>query len=705
MGDTGENNCRRPGNIIVVDHGILLQQEEQLLSRIAVGFTEDQALLELLRRMSLVPENLRYTQVDLVVDGVTILPTGSGGWPYGPIIINPPSNIAEGFRVEFLSALGGFTPLPARNGGSIYGTSTVLKSDGKKLAIATRQGSSLPKCARSETFTIRIHHSGGPSQDFTLKLPIELRIKTYPFPSLRFRPGVYASRELCAAGEPGPMNWAWIPGNGTSFPPPGMSFGEDADGNATLSGIPGAGDYLATGHFLVVQSNNYATVPATVRVGLIFDEDSDYCDGNISLVPGEFFRCELPRPSEYSNYTWRLTSGNLPPGLALIQPTGMRWYVEGTVPIITASGTPVNTHNVEFKLRVPGLAADLASHQLTFTIGIPFSVLTQNTILRPNVIIFPNTGDDNEQRTDFMLDWINHGEFDIIALQEVFDNDQRNQFATGYSINEFNLLWGPTYSPGIEDESGLALFVRGDPNVDFFTRWTHLVSNHETGLFAAEMPVPPFLSQVCEGGDCFAWKGYSITKVPIGPNDQEFVWVVNTHLQASYEDGDETEYENIRRWQLERIILHLAATRFQSHPVILLGDLNIIASESEYRARFGDLLSDWEDPVRAEFCRFFGRANPSCGELPFTNDETRNAYAHFFDDHVPHPGDQTRLDYILIRQGSDFQVIVDEVALEDNSAEPDLCRDTFPLQGHPGMSCYLSDHYGLSARMRLVRIP
>jgi endonuclease/exonuclease/phosphatase family metal-dependent hydrolase len=293
-----------------------------------------------------------------------------------------------------------------------------------------------------------------------------------------------------------------------------------------------------------------------------------------------------------------------------------------------------------------------------------------------------------------MLNRINSGEFDIVAFQEVFDDHQRDQFATGYSGQEYNLVWGPTEAAGFliffGEESGLGIFVKGDSNVDFFTRWYRLLANHQVGTF-----------NTCEDHDCKSKKGYSITKVPIGPNDSEFVWIVNTHLQASYDSP--RQYENTRKAQLRMIINHLRAQRFRTHPVVLLGDLNIAANNREYFDRLGDLLAGWEDPVRAAF----GRG------LPFTNDKTRNAYNHFWDDdHLDnharqssHPRTRSRLDYILVRQGTDFQINVDGVAMEDVSPSTELCRNTFPLQDHAadGMNCYFSDHYGLSARMRLVR--
>jgi hypothetical protein len=132
--------------------------------------------------------------------------------------------------------------------------------------------------------------------------------------------------------------------------------------------------------------------------------------------------------------------------------------------------------------------------------------------------------------------------------------------------------------------------------------------------------------------------------------------------------------------QLTQIMDHLSAARFLTHPVLLMGDLNIVGGGSEYNERFQDLFNGWGDPVAAAF------GNTA---LPFTNDKTSNAYGHFWEgnhllehslqriyhqsgeqvcrlvvaqivtlnpdevcrESIPHPMTQNRLDYILIRQG------------------------------------------------------
>jgi endonuclease/exonuclease/phosphatase family metal-dependent hydrolase len=358
----------------------------------------------------------------------------------------------------------------------------------------------------------------------------------------------------------------------------------------------------------------------------------------------------------------------------------------------------------------------------TCDVGIPLRVWTQNTILRPNIPFVPNTGADNAERTQMILDRINAQTFDLIALQEVFDDDQRHQLATGISHEHYNLVWGPTqesHTLGITttEESGLGLVVKARSPSPWDVRQLYLEQGHSSQVFATD----------CEGDDCYAHKGFSVTRVYIGPLD--YLYVVNTHLQAAYDADD--QYSATRQSQLTEIMDYFSDPYYATHPVLLLGDLNIVAGETGYTERFGGVLSGWEDPLTVAF------NNPA---LPFTNDKTRNAYAHFWEgnhllEHVlqqiyrqsgeqacrqaaaalyldadalcqgsiPHPTTQNRLDYILIRQGSDYQLVTESVPMEDTHRLTAMCRDEFPLQDHPSLRCYLADHFGLSATLRLVR--
>ena len=61
----------------------------------------------------------------------------------------------------------------------------------------------------------------------------------------------------------------------------------------------------------------------------------------------------------------------------------------------------------------------------------------------------------------------------------------------------------------------------------------------------------------------------------------------------------------------------------------------------------------------------------------------------------------------MIRQGTNYRLAMDSVQLEDSPRPTDLCRDRFQSQfrdtGHTNLVCYLSDHFGLSGNLRLIR--
>jgi endonuclease/exonuclease/phosphatase family metal-dependent hydrolase len=630
-------------------------------------------------------------------------------------ILQPPANIPSGFSAEIVGAQGGFVAQPPW-GGTLYGGSVYLNSDRSRLVLATQPTFSLPQCARSETFTVRLTHANG-SSDFQVILPVRLQMPGIGVQSYYLRPGENYHIPLCAAGERGGMQWSWDPISGGAFPPPGLNLVTYADGDAALNGIPQVNNYQTQGDFRVQQGNKIDTLRAQIFVSFDFAPILGTACANHRVIPGVFFQCQLPRPIGYSSHTWSTASGSLPAGTSLVH-RGSSWYVEGTVPFSISQCplcTPVDTlglYTVGFDLSVPGYTGVAATRQLTLDVGVPFRVWTQNMILRPSALpSIANTADDNEERTQMLLDRINALTFDLIALQEVFDEEQRDQLTLGYSKENYNLLWGPDESD-INEESGLALIVKGNPSQDHYTRHVNLSFLHHQEFFAN-----------CDSDDCWANKGFSVSAVRMGSIAR--VWVINTHLQAG-------EYSDTRLQQLTQMMAYVS-TLPADEPVLLLGDLNIVAGQQEYVDRMGDALSGWGDLTAGIL------GNPS---IPLTSDKTRNAYSHFWDreyhifEHeledialqsgtpacesvapvnfkaacsppIDHPSQQGHIDYILVRQGTTYNVVIDSARLEDGQRTTDLCRDQFQQQysdaGHGNLRCYLSDHFGLSAELRLVK--
>jgi len=95
--------------------------------------------------------------------------------------------------------------------------------------------------------------------------------------------------------------------------------------------------------------------------------------------------------------------------------------------------------------------------------------------------------------------------------------------------------------------------------------------------------------------DCWANKGVIYARIQVGDRKDEYIHVFNTHMQAHRTDED----KKIRAFQLEELQAFIEkATEFDygSHPIIILGDLNIDAHTDEY-AVLGQKLEVPQDPI------------------------------------------------------------------------------------------------------------
>ncbi len=307
-------------------------------------------------------------------------------------------------------------------------------------------------------------------------------------------------------------------------------------------------------------------------------------------------------------------------------------------------------------------------------------VWTQNTILRPNILP-QNTAADNAERMKLIVEKIRADDFDVVALQEVFDGDQQAQLSNASDLRDYVVIPGPSQAIRLED-SGLSFVVRRSLVGDQGAAAAH----NET--FAD-----------CAGVDCLAGKGFTVTTLSLGEGRR--LHIVNTHLQASYGDLDSSGARTRLR-QLEQIMRYLDRPAFAPHPVLLLGDVNVAAGDAEYRARRADVLAGWRDLV-AE----------TGGERLFTVDKdltqgNGNAYAHFWDIRrigEPRPrGPRKRVDYLLARPGKKYTLKAGSVRLEDQSRLTEMCSGEFGLADGSDLNCYLSDHYGISAQLGYIAL-
>src|SRR5262249_40571008 len=74
--------------------------------------------------------------------------------------------------------------------------------------------------------------------------------------------------------------------------------------------------------------------------------------------------------------------------------------------------------------------------------------------------------------------------------------------------------------------------------------------------------------------DFLAEKGFTLDTVQMGDDPNQFVYVVNTHLHATDPDT--------RAAQVQEIANYINQLADSSHPVLFMGDYNIIAGSDEY---------------------------------------------------------------------------------------------------------------------------
>lgn len=629
-------------------------------------------------------------------------------------ILNPPPSIPQGFAVAILLELP-------------WGGRIVWNTDGKQIAIYTQPLFQVPVWARTETFTIRVT-AGGNDTDFRVTLPVSLGIRR-TCESHRdisggiFSPGQNVSILFYGSGPQGTRTWSWNPIDGAPLPS-GLSLQAETDQNA-----------IPTGHALIRGTIQEGAHSSRAFLRLVHGTDSVQREANIAvqvhlsptdranlavvreITRGQNFSLQLPDAlggdGNPANYTWEVEPGSaLPAGLAIVR-RGTNLWIEGVV----ADTAPVEARRVRLKINSGQSLGVSARAEMNFHLSIPFRVWTQNSTLFPSdyiptwslvgLCLWPfsppcvtatavevawdqginNTDEDNGQRAGLIHDHLasqqqpGRRSYDIVALQEVwespFTEGMRDRIVADAQNLGYSAFDGPADS-GLEISSGLVLLVHNHLSV---SSYPPEVFNDDSG----------FDGLVQDGMfDGLAQKGFTLSRISFGPDPNDFIFILNTHLQAD-------DQASVRDNQLDEIQRFLNANVDRTHPVILMGDFNIAATGPEYRPML-NRLGDPDD--------VFGD-----GAGPFTSDTESNAYAHFWNDSGQTK--QERIDYILIQQGTQFHVVVDNQLLENTHFDPGtfLCKDprTRPFSGwliggRQGLSCYLSDHFGLSAELRLVKI-
>jgi Ca2+-binding RTX toxin-like protein/endonuclease/exonuclease/phosphatase family metal-dependent hydrolase len=266
------------------------------------------------------------------------------------------------------------------------------------------------------------------------------------------------------------------------------------------------------------------------------------------------------------------------------------------------------------------------------------------------------------------------------------------------------------------------------------------------------------------GGDEFANKGFTVDGIDLGSGK---VYVINTHLTAADPNSRPDQLRQIRRFMDTfdaRYPVLLVGdinlpgesakdwTRDNVDP-----EYRVNEEVLEYQSAMS-ILGRLDDPFRESFLQ----SNPqpegwdryelsNYGKQYWTSDGERNAYKYLWSGSHPTTTSQgvetgiafserhlgkSRIDHIWIRQGREFGIDVDSIKLEDSSPassyirtrirdelsliDGSIARVLSQLPGNPALTAelemlqkersvvanlvpYMSDHFGVSARLRMYK--
>ena len=246
-----------------------------------------------------------------------------------------------------------------------------------------------------------------------------------------------------------------------------------------------------------------------------------------------------------------------------------------------------------------------------------------------------------------------------------------------------------------------------------------------------------------EGHDSLASKGFLATQIQLGNDPSAYIWVINTHTQAGGPNTAQT-----RMNQFAQIETWIGIHTDPSNPVLIIGDLNVrefslphlgpafentinLFGLNRDQDEYEEMMLTLSDPID-----LYREQHPVIDSDPansnLSSDARRNPYAMaWFGGELP-----KRLDYMLLYQGDEYKLLVDDIVMVDDHFPGLLPPNPTPLQSFLGtantvsvnasacaadqanidgtpfgldgsgsalMCGYLSDHYGIRADLLLVR--
>ncbi len=312
------------------------------------------------------------------------------------------------------------------------------------------------------------------------------------------------------------------------------------------------------------------------------------------------------------------------------------------------------------------------------------------------------------------------GGYDVVALNEVFDEDVREKFLEHLEASfpyHVDYLSGGT---AVNEDAGLMLFSR----LPFRPLPDDTYRADNQSCEATNCGRVGFLEfGSCEGDDCLAEKGVGFVRLR-NPETASPVNVAFTHMQASYtpadypdelEDAQDAAFEFSTRIEQQVDIKELLQTtlgqsRLHSEPVIVMGDLNID----------GDLanpdLGGWPN-FNVRNLYEWNQAMTDVGNPNFSFLPLRDGWAYDnapvwstgnFDRGITNisawgaNADGARLDYVLLNEGESRRCM-QHMTLAHNLRHGGALTETGfgPTGVGMGGKTDLSDHYGLNADINL----
>jgi endonuclease/exonuclease/phosphatase family metal-dependent hydrolase len=278
-----------------------------------------------------------------------------------------------------------------------------------------------------------------------------------------------------------------------------------------------------------------------------------------------------------------------------------------------------------------------------------------------------------ERARAFINEICNHRHYDILCLQEIFDEEIRQQLVNGLKDR---------YPYMVEKSSD------------------HDIFNEDSGLFfASRFPIlrhtyREFYAKSIGTWDALVDKGLFIACLKLGTDDnQRILHIYNAHLQSD-KPGYKTRKSQLA--QVRRFVEKALKTeRQKSKPLkvsaVLLGDFNVIGDKSREYKRMMSLLGYPIDLYR--------KLNPDAEGYTWNSKE--NLFLKYDD---AHDRDMQRLDYIFTFNRIPYADDNREKH-QINGIECKSCDLFIPKKsGLPDLpdDCDLSDHYGVEA---VIEIP